>query len=428
MAAFASLIFRYSSIAIQFLTVAIVTNVLPKDEAGWYFMLLGLVLSTYFMFGFGIPDGIVCVISKNAQSPMEDRFDLIKKGLVRSFVLTSPFLAISTFVGLANGSLRITLYCLFWWLSYALLFFCSQCMVAIGKKTEGSFFFYSAATWMSCLSVVPYLLLSAEPGLDGILTFTLVGVVPCAIVATFRLFSSFPKGGNASGERFDPSVVQIGFPICLSRVAQTALYWIPVWVVGLSLSANQAGDFAIASRLAIATNAFIAAIRFTVRPQLSNAKLEQNKKAIEALTRIIATLATGFVVLVMLGNFLVGKVAIGIIFGTQYSEASLLLTYLLIGTLGECFGGPVDEILKMSGFEKAVLASYALAVVFEVIACFILVPYGSVAVAVSQATTLVLLFGWFALKAYQDLSIFVGGHLVPSAFFESLKVIRPQSA
>lgn len=427
MAALASLFFRYSSILVQFVLVAFVTHRMDKEQAGWYFMLLGLILSTYFLFGFGIPDGLVCRLCNDREATIGKMAALVRDGYWRSLWLSAPALLVGACVGWLTCGPELSLASVVWWLAYASLFYCSQCMVATGRKAEGAFFFYSAASLSTGIVVLPFLWFASEPQLLDLVLATLVGIVPCALIAIARLLLRFHGQRPDSPVPFDPAILQTGLPICLSRVVQTMLYWLPVWVVGFRLSPGEAGDFAVASRLAIAANAFIAAIRFIVRPQLAGAADEDRKQSIEALSRVVATLASVFVLCVLVGNVLVGEAVIRMVFGSEYSAAAFLFSCLLVGTLGECVGGPVDEVLKMSGYQRFVLKATVVALLFEAVACSVAVQVGALGVAVSQALTLWLLFGWLAMRTFQELKIFVGLHLLPSTFFASLGRLKPET-
>jgi O-antigen/teichoic acid export membrane protein len=57
----------------------------------------------------------------------------------------------------------------------------------------------------------------------------------------------------------------------------------------------------------------------------------------------------------MLVSATVGDELIALIFGPDYRGAALVVTVMLIGTIGESFGGPVDEVLKMAGHARVVV-------------------------------------------------------------------------
>src|SRR6185437_15648369 len=70
--------FRYFSIGLQFAIVVLITRTLSPAGSGSYFLILGVVSSTYYLAGFGLPDGLVKSIALARASDDE--------GLVRTLV------------------------------------------------------------------------------------------------------------------------------------------------------------------------------------------------------------------------------------------------------------------------------------------------------------------------------------------------------
>src|SRR6185437_8426820 len=101
---------------------------------------------------------------------------------------------------------------------------------------------------------------------------------------------------------------------------------------------------------------------------------------IERKGRAIASVASFAAFAALVGALAVGAPLIALLFGEVYRPAAAILCVLLLGTLGECFGGPVDEVLRMTGRSHIVLGLLA------VFAAAATVPNGSPVGCQPQAT------------------------------------------
>lgn len=349
---------RYSSIVIQFVVIAAVTRLLSQADAGHYFVIMGLVLATYFLAGAGLPDGIVRFApAAAATGRTEDAAILIRRGYVYSLA-TVPLGG--TFVGSITaiyfGEPAIAALSGAWWMSYGIIFVCAQFIVAGGRSELGTALFYSAASTGQMLISLPIILIFRLRTLDTILfaitTGTFISAAVCLVIA-WR--TSDPAKHNI-GIDFSEAWRQ-GATIAAGRVVQSCFLWSPVWVVSLTLGPSDAALVGIACRLVSAVAAVIAAIRFSIRPALARDAICGRWQAIKVRSCRIAFYTTLLALAAIITTALVGDVLVAWAFGTEYSVAGNITALMLIGTLGESFGGPVDEILRMSGHATDVVAA-----------------------------------------------------------------------
>jgi len=387
--------FRYFSIGLQFAIVVLITRTLSPAGSGSYFLILGVVSSTYYLAGFGLPDGLVKSI---ALARASDDEGLVRTLVEKSWAATAALsLALAGagslgayFAGLPSAQVAVSA---IWWLCYGAIFFCAQCLLAMGRASLGSFFFYPATNIFQIVFLLPFLLLHKDAGLSGVLAVTVISALSCAAVAAGFLvwaISRFPRGpGSVS---LVPAF-SLGIVICISRVLQSALYWIPVWMTGALQGAAAAGLIAVASRLAVAVASLMAAIRFTVRPEIVAAAARGDWHEIERKGRAIASVASFAAFAALVGALAVGAPLIALLFGEVYRPAAAILCVLLLGTLGECFGGPVDEVLRMTGRSHIVLGLLAIFAVAETV---LIAGLGGSPLSAAMAQSIALI-GMYAL-------------------------------
>lgn len=408
------IIFRYASLVLQFLVVVLVTRRLEQDEAGIYFMLFGIINATYFMFGAGLPDGLVRFV---AYANAKERKDEIRSMVVRASLISAGLAALMVVAGAAAGILAgggglvtpgVVAATAAWWLCYGITFFAAQLLVATQRASLGAFYFYPAMNISLFVTSVPYLLFAAAPSLQGTLVAAAGGGVLCAGAASLSAFRSVRVYPRSTVEAPMAPVFRLGLSIGSSRVLQSCLYWIPVWGVGLWHGAAEAALFATASRLNVAIAAVMAAIRFTIRPTVVHLAAQADWTGIGREGQRTATLATLTSLVALAGTVTLGPTMIALVFGEAYRGAAWILAVLLVGTLGESVGGAVDEILKMTDRAGLVLRLLIATVAVEALLVWATGSAAPIVAAVVQAGVFVAMYAIMLVAVWRQNGAWVG--------------------
>lgn len=401
---------RYGALAVQFIIVLLVANRLPQADAGLYFVAFGIVATLFCLVGLGLPDGLVISFGRAIS---QGRTTAVRDALRRS-LLWGGLSALLLFGGGATLAISLgndvsySVMTALWGMLYGMVFVAAQGLIALRSAALGSFFFYSATNLFFLFTSVPYLLLSAVPTLQGLMGMTLLASTCAASSAIVTLWrKARPYRGTDRADLAPP--VRAGAVIAVSRMLQSGIYWVPVWIATLLLGSTEAAVIATAGRLLIAVTAVIAALRFSVRPAIVAAEVEGDWSAIERLGRRISMATTVFTLTAMLGLWLIGKPVLGVLLGADYAAAWGVLMVLLIGALGESFGGPVDEVLKMTGDGQVVLRGLIVTVLLEATLAGLLAGQGIIAIAAAQALAFV---GLYAYQVYR-LSCLRGIRIMP---------------
>ncbi|WP_125076475.1 hypothetical protein [Pseudoxanthomonas sp. SGT-18] len=350
---------RYGAIAIQFVLVTLVARQLDSESAGTYFFIAGLVLTLYFLAGFGLPDGLVAAYPRELGAGRAGAAaSLLRRGLCYSLVsaLCLPFL-LGLGVLLAFASDTLALASAAWLLGYCLIFVSAQALIAMGRVQWGSFVFYSAINFALCATTVPYLLFSPQPDLVTTLAINAVAAASVGVVSTALVLALARKQWKNAPRATTPirSTWFDGAVMAAGRVIQTAVIWMPVWLSGILLTGTDTAQIGLATRLLGVVGAVLAAVRFSIRPQVSKLAAEGQWKRIEALVQRIALAATLLSVCALVIAAVGGEPVLAYVFGEEYRPANVLLLILLGASIAESLGGPVDEVLKMTGKATLVL-------------------------------------------------------------------------
>lgn len=358
---------RYGSVGVQLLVVTVVAQKLDAVGTSQYFTLMGWVLTSYFWVGAGLPDGAVKEVPALVVLGHHEEAARVVRRTFAVGLGTIP-LGFITSVGFAyqiSHQLEAAFGVGLWWSAYAAIFVAAQVLVATGSPALGSAIFYGAANLgQLCITIPAVLLLSTVETAD-VLTLTGLGTAVTAALSVFvalRAVRRVTTSAQTAGTEFHPlvdghvrSALHSGAAIAVGRFVQAAIIWTPVWIAGVALNAEAAADMGIASRLVSAVAGVIAAVRFSVRPEIAAAAAVGDWDGIERTGRRIAAAASALAVLAIVSSAGLGGFMIPLIFGDAHQGVAVLTVILLFGTLGESFGGPVDETLKMSGDANFVL-------------------------------------------------------------------------
>ncbi|WP_083656729.1 heparinase II/III domain-containing protein [Mongoliimonas terrestris] len=399
---------RYGAIAVQFFLVFLVTQSLSQHDAGIYLSLFGFVLTTYFAAGLGLPDGAIKEYAElNAHGKPREARRLLSNSLQHSIL---SVLGISTLILLAlwGFAYENSVFIAIWWLSYGTTFVTAQTLVASGRQQLGTFIFYSAINVSLLAVVVPFLALSNQITLEELLGLTALASFLAAGAALAIVLTSIERFPLSSIDAHMVRAWRVGASIALGRTIQAAIIWSPVWIAVQLLGPHAGALMGLATRLVSAVAAAIAATRFSIRPELAAFAARNDWVKIRDYGSRIALAATSLSLAAMIGNAVVGEQVIGYLYGPSYVEVYLLIAILLFGTLGESIGGPVDEVLKMSGSAQKVL-QFQFAIAFVGVALqFALGNYlglGGVALGYSISFSLLYLMQIIHLKRARGIVI-----------------------
>lgn len=350
----APVVVRYAGIGIQFLVVVAVTRRLSMDDAGVYLSLSGGVQATFFAAGLGIPDGLVRTYGELAAGGQVDAArSLLRRGIGLAVGLTVALSLLAATGGFfATGSIPLALLFASWWLSYGLMFVTAQALVAVGRSRAGATVFYGLINAGLLLVLVPGLFVCHIDSLDGAVALTVVGAVTALVPSVVLLvrpsdteLRSRPTTSHVGLAR----TFSVGAAMAANRVIQGTLIWSPVWIAGALYGPATAATVAVASRLAGVVGAALAAVNFSIRPDIVKWAAERSFKTIRRRLIGVSVAAGGLVMAASIANLLIGPEAIAHLFGDTYAKASKVLAILLVASFAEALSGASSEVVRMIG-------------------------------------------------------------------------------
>lgn len=384
-----TIMFRYVGTVLQFIVLAVIARSISPDDYGLYILCLSFAFSFYYLLGFGASESALARLARDLAAGRDAKVGLYVgtvlglSGVCAAFLLLLA-VAISIVQPLAAASNVALIFTLVFLSANGLMFNVSQVFLGLRRIKLGSFFFYPAINLVLLFSTVPTALLLSDPNFVQLSIATATGAVFASAVALAICLGVVRGGPLECSKHLGYKLIREGFGLTSIRMLHVSSFWIPTMVSGLLLSPALAGVMGTAGRLAIAVSAVIAAIRFFIRPVINEAlelnQLEHLRRMMSAVAFLTMLAAIG----ALITNELAGEDIIGFFFGEELRPVAPLLSILLISVIAEAIFGPVDELLKAAGYQKAVGIIYGIAVPLFLIGSILVSQFGLVWLACLQ--------------------------------------------
>jgi O-antigen/teichoic acid export membrane protein len=419
--------FRYTGIALQFAILLILARTLSPRDYGSYLFVLSAVLPTYFLLGLGASESFVREAPRRRVSGDREAVAKMAGGVVlltggSAFVIGGAS-AVAIFVLVPDSQRALYWFMLVFFISNGVMFNGAQLLLGLGAEKMGAFFFYPALNVVLLISSVPYVTWVTRPTFEGVAIVTSVAAALASLIAVVAVFSRVRLGWAPR------SVLRIlvadGLKLSAARLLYSVGLWLPTFLAGIFLSSTQAGYLGTAGRLAVAVAAVGAAFRFAVRPAIVRAFAGNDLLEIRRVCAQLASVTFGLAALALLASYLFGESLVAFAFGSDFKPVAPLLSILLIGVAAESFGGPIDEVLKMTGHENKVLLLFAIAIPLLSLSLVVSSGEGAKAMAVSQVLYVSVLFGAMTLAVRKLLGIWVYPSFIDSIFPRLKRVRNP---
>ena len=392
---------RISAIVTTLAVNALLARALSLSEMGTYVLLQSLVVIASLAAQLGLAQVIVRLIAESLALHEPGRV----LGIIRfSFVATTvgTLLGAGTFalVGVRNlrqmvpllGSLDGIWYLLLLWV-----------MLLVWQGIQGATFrgFHDlrcSTIFEGMLHNILYLLLLIFLGIASV-RVTLYQALACAVIAgsVSVIAAIFPLAARLSPLRQDGNpadwdkVLKSSLPLLMITLGTLALNQSDLWIIGMYSSTNDVALYNSASKLAQIVSMVMVILNVTVSPLIAQLNIQGRKEELETLLRKLSALAFIPASVFFLILALWGGPILGIVFGSTYRSAGVLLLILSVGQLFNVWTGACGLTLIMTGEQNSLLALTMSCSFLMVLASFLLVSrIGVLGVALASSSGMVL--------------------------------------
>lgn len=245
------------------------------------------------------------------------------------------------------------------------------------------------------LPLIVVLLIFIKPGVEStsniISFYTGTAISLCIFATIFWLTFTNRKSGHKSNEKFAyRQLLDSSRPLYLLSLFQLVITWCPVFVLGVYMSDEAVGLFEIANRIAALSSFFLIAFNTILAPKIGELYIKNDLKTIEKLCQNTTLVITVLAAPVLLTFAIFPKFVLGL-FGSDFTQASILLKILIVGQFVNVIFGPVGFLLIMCGKEYLIRNAIVYSALFMVGCSIILIPFiGIVGAAIASSLTLII--------------------------------------
>ena len=193
----------------------------------------------------------------------------------------------------------------------------------------------------------------------------------------------------------------------MSIINRGILPWAPLFLLGIWGTAEEAGIFGAATRVAMLVTFFLTAVNTVIAPKFAEL---HSKGEIETLGRLarrfalLITLAASplFLLLIFAGDWVMGM------FGPEFVRGGTALAILAVGQAVNTMTGSVVYLLNMTGHEPDSRNAAILSMLLMVACAVLLIPdHGIIGAAVASALAVVSTNVYASVQVYRRLGVLV---------------------
>jgi O-antigen/teichoic acid export membrane protein len=192
-------------------------------------------------------------------------------------------------------------------------------------------------------------------------------------------------------------LLKISAPMLMTASMNFFIGQAGVLILGIYRPTEEVGFYSIAVKLAMLTTFVLQAINSMAAPKFSElyhtGKIDELFRIAKKSTKLIFwTTVPIFIVLVFFGEGILS------LYGREFSQAYVPMVVLLLGQFVNSVAGSTGYFMNMTGHESVLRNVIAVASMFNLVLCFILIPsFGALGAAISGSLSLLLWNSWVLL-------------------------------
>jgi O-antigen/teichoic acid export membrane protein len=239
--------------------------------------------------------------------------------------------------------------------------------------------------------------------LTQVVVLSLIGNAATLLLGLILLWRSVAALGPEKGS--NPSLSQeifpLAIPLWISSLAFLLLNQADIFMLGTLRSEQEVAVYGIALRLAQLISVPLFMFNAVLPPIIAKLYIQGEKKQLERVLRIAASLAFIFSVLCTILFMVFGGDLLTLLFGKTYVQAYWLLIILSIGQVVNVATGSCGMLLMMSGYHRQYMTITLVNGGFCIVLLYLLIPQvGSLGAAIAVTLDIILFMGMAAFYAW----------------------------
>ena len=253
-------------------------------------------------------------------------------------------------------------------------------------------FFTRAASNVICSVLLIFLWLwRRHASLADAVIISIVAGTATVLIAALIMRQKVRSLGDDDGQMSSKQVLMAALPQLITNLTLFANTQAGLWILGASRPHTETAIYGAAMRLVVVVNMPMVIVNWVVSPIIAEMYAQKKNRELETTLRTVATLA-GIPALVALGSFcLMGKLILGILYGSYYGAGAMILTLLSAGQLVNVWSGSCGTTLIMSGHQGTMMKITVVCGLLNAAGALWLVRgYGGIGIAAATASATIL--------------------------------------
>ena len=224
---------------------------------------------------------------------------------------------------------------------------------------------------------------------DGVMAVWLASGMASFLFGTVLLRRLSPPEIREAGPRYEPGIwFAVALPIFIADVLGVLLGNSGTIILGWLRSPEEVGLYQVALRLSGLMLVLLGASNWALAPWFARFHATGEKDRLQGVVTRTTRAIFAATLVMYLVMFLWGEALLGVFFGETFVAAYPVLLILGAGQLVNVASGPVVNLLAMTGGQRELAWSVAVAAILNIIMCILLIPVlGMVGAALSMALT-----------------------------------------
>lgn len=224
-----------------------------------------------------------------------------------------------------------------------------------------------------------------------LMTLNVVGAMLAFALGTYWLYGALPPQIKYVQEIYaDRDWIKISLPMFVMSAMTYVWSHADILMLGAMINAEQAGIYAVASRIATLVAFGLVAVNTIVAPMISQYYSVGNHASLQRMITLSAQGVFVFSLVVSIVLWLSGPTLLGL-FGSEFSVGYDVVTILLAGQIVNALAGSVGFIMIMTKHQKEAAWIVSICAAINIALNYLLIPqFGLEGAAIATALTMVI--------------------------------------
>ncbi|MGQ0618606.1 MAG: lipopolysaccharide biosynthesis protein [Panacagrimonas sp.] len=366
------------------ITTALLARMLSTEEMGSYFLIVSLTLFAGVLARFGMQQTVVRLVAESVARGVPGRAGAALRRIY--LVATVGSVVVGGAIWLGGGqwvSLHIfddprmatvTGLSALWVAALAYRSPLAETFRGLHDQRMASYLTLAIPSATLALSLVVVWLLKIPMDLRLAVALSVGTAAGTLVLGLLLLIKKLPRlrGPGTIGMR---EILSISAPVFVINLGNMAINNGSLWIGGAFLEGKDIALYGAAMRLVHLVVVPMTLVVSVVQPVIAALNNAQDKPRLEHALRATATLSAlpALAVLLVFGVF--GPQVLGLVYGSQYTDAYLVLLILVVGQVFFVWAGPCNNVLTMTGHQRPAMVLTLTNGVLTAVMCVVMVKY-----------------------------------------------------